>query len=93
MLLMTTPTTNCWIYHSSKKDEMYLYLPIKDNFDDIPAPLMQQFGTPRFVMSLTLSRDKPLARADVKAVITALSDPGYYLQLPPKLEPKMYYGE
>ena len=29
-------TTPCWIYRSSKKDEMYLYLARQDAFEDIP---------------------------------------------------------
>jgi uncharacterized protein YcgL (UPF0745 family) len=83
----------CWIYKSARKDEMYLYLAAEDGYAELPDLLRQHFGRPLFVMQLDLGPDKPLARADVEVVMQALRDQGYYLQMPPKLEPEMYYGE
>lgn len=72
---------------------MYLYLAKEDGFDDLPEPLKTGFGTPKLVISLELSNDRPLARVDVRDTMTALKENGYFLQLPPKLEPEMNYGE
>jgi uncharacterized protein YcgL (UPF0745 family) len=31
-------TIPCWIYRSSRKDEMYLYLGKEEGFDEVPEP-------------------------------------------------------
>lgn len=85
-------TTRCWIYRSSRKQEMYLYLPAENNFAEIPSALMSQFGTPKFVMELELNPALKLARADAVQVIAKLKDAGYFLQLPPDFTPDMYHG-
>jgi len=38
---------------------------------------------PLFVMEITLSKDKPLAREDVTKVIKNLETQGYHVQIPP----------
>jgi hypothetical protein len=89
----TPNTTPCWIYRSSKKDEMYLYLARQDAFEDVPQALLKRFGTPLPVMELALHPDRPLAREDVNKVIGNLRSLGYHLQMPPNLVPELYDGE
>jgi len=84
--------TQCWIYKSSHKDEMYLYLAREDEFQDLPEALMTQFGRPVRVMQLDLDPQRALSRADVKQVINSLMTEGYYLQMPPSLNPEIYHG-
>ena len=84
---------NCWIYRSSRKPEMYLYLADEDAFDQLPAELMKRFGEPSLVMELTLHAGRPLAREDVTRVMDSLQKQGYHLQMPPKLEVKLYWGD
>ena len=83
----------CWIYKSSRKDEMYIYLAEEEGFDDVPEDLRQSFGEPVFVMELKLSEQRPLARADVVAGMRSLRDEGFYLQIPPKLNPDLHFGD
>lgn len=83
---------DCWIYKSRRKDEMYLYLANEGDFDPVPADLLSAFGQPQFVMQLTLSPERPLAREKVSAVIRNLREQGFHLQMPPKLEPDLYHG-
>lgn len=71
---------------------MYLYLAAEDDFERIPAALLQRFGTPQRIMQLDLHAQRPLARADVHLVIADLHNQGFHLQMPPKLVPAMYYG-
>ncbi|MGD2117945.1 MAG: YcgL domain-containing protein [Chromatiales bacterium] len=85
-------TLNCWIYKSSRKDEMYLYLGRQDDFDAVPEALMQRFGNPQFVMQLELDAGRKLARANTATVMQSLADQGFYLQMPPELKPQMYHG-
>lgn len=73
----------CYIYRSSNKAGMYLYLHQKDDFAPIPDALMQQFGTAEFSMVLELKADRKLANADASTVLEMLKSQGYYLQLPP----------
>lgn len=83
---------NCWIYKSPRKDEMYLYLASEDGFDTVPEALMKHFGKPAFVMQLTLSDERRLARVEVSKVIAGLREQGFFLQMPPKLRPDLYHG-
>lgn len=84
---------NCWIYKSSRKEEMYLYLADENGLDEIPEALKQSFGETVFVMELELSAQRQLARADIEAVIQSLKEEGFYLQMPPKLDPDLYFGD
>ncbi|TVO77005.1 YcgL domain-containing protein [Sedimenticola selenatireducens] len=86
-------TTPCWIYRSSKKDEMYLYLANENDFAGLPEALMKRFGNPHLVMELELHPDRYLAREDVSKVINNLKTLGYHLQMPPNLVPDLYDGE
>ena len=79
----------CKIYRSSKNEAMYLYVDHQEDLDRIPEPLMQRFGKPKLAMTLALSLDKKLARADVAKVLEAIREQGYYLQLPPSPEAYM----
>lgn len=71
---------------------MYLYLAEEDGFEPVPPDLLDRFGAPEFVMQLELHPGRPLARVAVTAVLQALAGPGYFLQMPPRLEPALYHG-
>lgn len=75
----------CKIFRSKRHEGMYLYVYASDGLDRVPPDLLLRFGAPVEAMTLLLSHEKPLARADVKEVIRQLSDNGYYLQLPPSV--------
>ncbi len=75
----------CSIYKSKKKDGAYLYIPKKDDFKDVPPPLMEMFGQPVFVMVLKLDGRK-LAQVDINKVQESLQSDGFFLQLPPPPE-------
>ncbi|PLY13077.1 MAG: hypothetical protein C0631_15220 [Sedimenticola sp.] len=83
----------CWIYRSSLKQEMYLYLAHQDAFEQLPPALLKGFGKPQFVMQLQLHPALSLAREDTTRVMASLRDQGFFLQMPPKLEPYLYEGE
>lgn len=79
-------TLVCDIYKSLKKEGMYLYLAKSVTPESTPANLMQVFGKPEFVMTLALTPDRKLARVDRDEVIKAISDQGFFLQMPPGKE-------
>ena len=84
--------TPAWIYRSSRKDEMYLYLAAEEDFGPVPEALMHRFGQPLFVMELELNQQRQLAREDVLKVIRNLRENGFHLQMPPTLVPELYHG-
>ncbi len=84
---------SCWIYKSTRKEEMYLYLSTEDGFDEVPESLKLAFGDPVFVMELELSEQRHLARADVTTVMQSLNDEGFYLQIPPEINPDLHFGD
>lgn len=73
----------CQIYRSPRRDEMYLYLPAEADPKQLPATLLQQFGTPEPSLRLLLTPDRKLARAESKVVLEAIEKQGFYLQMPP----------
>lgn len=75
----------CAIYKSSKKEGMYLYVPKKDDFSQVPDQLMQMFGKPVIVMMINLAT-RSLALVDVDKVKESMNKDGYFLQLPPPVE-------
>jgi len=74
------------IYKSPKKPETYLYLTRRDDFSQVPAALLETFGSPQLVTVLDLSGRSMLAGADLNKVRQMLTEQGYYLQLPPPPE-------
>ena len=76
----------CAIYKSSKKAETYLYVEKRDDFSNVPEPLMTTFGKPVFVILFDLAGSKSLLRIDNAKVMQQIQDKGFYLQLPPKAE-------
>ena len=74
------------IYKSPRKDQTYLYLTRRDDFKIVPEALLKTFGAPQLVTVLDLSRRTELAGADLAKVRAALTEHGFYLQLPPPPE-------
>lgn len=89
---MADDTLTCWVYRSPRKQEMYLYLAVEDDFDAVPDSLLDQFGEPILVIELELCSARKLAREDVVKVMANLREQGFHLQMPPKLHPDLYHG-
>lgn len=79
----------CDVYKTRKKDEMYLYVSRAKGLDSVPAELMELFGKPELAMTMVLTEEKKLARADIHKVLADLDSKGFYLQLPPVKEQYM----
>jgi len=73
------------VYRSKAKDQMYLYIVVKDDFSGVPESLLKIFGQPEFAMQLNLIKRKKLARVELSEVKLALEEQGYYLQMPPAI--------
>lgn len=71
------------VFRSPKKEGMYLYVEKQEGLDRVPEPLQQQFGKAELAMTLVLTPERKLARADAAKVLQSIADQGFYLQLPP----------
>ena len=73
-----------YIYKSRRKDGLYIYLPQKDDFSNMPQALYDSIGQePIFVMEVTLSQERQLAQEDVNTVMKNLEEQGFHIQMPP----------
>ena len=72
----------CAIYKSLKKQDTYLYLAAKDDFSNVPEPLLKLIGEPVHVMDLELSPERKLAQEDPAEVLRNLHERGWHLQMP-----------
>ena len=71
------------VYRSDSRAETYLFLPAEDDFDELSDDLKNQFGSPVKFYRFHLHVQKILAQADPEKVLAAISEQGFYLQLPP----------
>jgi len=74
----------CYVYRSNRKPDTYLYLPRKDDFEEVPEALMQVFGEPEFSLEFDLTPQRSLAQEDPVVVLQNLNDQGFHLQMPPE---------
>jgi len=73
-----------YIYKSSRKEGLYLYIAKKDDFSNVPQALYDSMGKePIFVMDIELTPERKLARENVDTVIKSLETKGYHVQMPP----------
>ncbi|MDX1676301.1 YcgL domain-containing protein [Arsukibacterium sp.] len=76
----------CVVYKSPRKEGTYLYVERRDDFSAVPAALQKTFGQPQLVTVINLAQREQLAQLDIQKLRTALSEQGFYLQLPPPPE-------
>ena len=72
----------CFIYSSSNKHDLYIYLAEEDNFEKVPKAMYDSLGNISFSMELELSKKTKLAREDVDTVLNNLKEHGFHIQLP-----------
>lgn len=74
---------HCYVYKSSSKAKTYVFLRERDATQVLPRELASALGELEFVMDLELTPERRLARIDVATLRAALSERGFYIQLPP----------
>ncbi|WP_319380332.1 YcgL domain-containing protein [Thiomicrorhabdus sp.] len=70
-------------YRSPKKEELYLFVPQEDALEKLPKELLVMFGEPQHVIDFDLTPERRMAREDAAKVYAAITDKGYYMQMPP----------
>jgi len=79
----------CYIYRSSIKEGLYVYLAEEDGIEKLPAPVLKQLGLPEFAMTLELTADKKLGQEDASTVLENLASQGFHVQMPRELEQQL----
>ena len=72
------------IYKGNREAELYLYVTLAKGIEPVPETLLERMGNLQEVMTINLTADRKLARADTHKVMTELSENGFYLQMPPQ---------
>ncbi|MDQ3618421.1 MAG: YcgL domain-containing protein [Pseudomonadota bacterium] len=72
-----------FVYKSLRKDDTYVFLATRDDFERVPAPVRARLGALRFVFEVALTPERKLARGDATVVRENLVARGFHLQLPP----------
>jgi uncharacterized protein YcgL (UPF0745 family) len=75
------------VYKSVKVADMYLFVDRHEGLDRVPTSLLTRFGKPIEAMRLELTPERRLARSEAPAVLDAIATRGFYLQLPPVIDP------
>ena len=84
----------CTIYKASRENELYLYVEKGNDFSELATELMSRMGDLNEVMTLVLDINRKLARVKTKNVLAEIEEKGYFLQLPPNIDPAVFtYGE
>ncbi len=77
----------CWIYRSSVRDGLYVWLNKEDALDTLPEPVRRQLGAAELAMSIELHPGKKLGQEDPEVVMANLDAQGFHLQMPRNIEP------
>lgn len=72
----------CYIYRSSRRPDLYIYLAEEDVFDNVPREIFNSLGIVEFAMELEITPQTKLAREDSSTVINNLRESGFHIQLP-----------
>lgn len=80
----------CTIYRCSREPEMYVYVDRMEGLARVPEELQRRAGTLSEVMTIKLVPERKLARAKAPEVLEAIARQGFYLQLPPNLQPVQF---
>ncbi len=85
LLGVARPMKHVIVYKSTRIDQMYLFVDRDEGLERVPGALLTRFGKPIEAMRLELTPQRRLSRSDAPAVLDAIANQGFYLQLPPAI--------
>lgn len=74
---------HAYVYKSQRKQDTYVYLAVRDDFNAVPDALKTTLAPFAFVLDVALTPERRLPLADVAQVIANLAERGFHLQMPP----------
>ena len=79
----------CYIYRSSVKDGLYVYLAEENGLESLPKPVLKQLGAPEFAMSIDLTPERALGQEHTPTVLENLTKQGFHVQMPRDIESQL----
>ena len=79
----SSPSRLVKVFKGARKPDAYLFVDFVEELSRVPEALLTQLGDISEVMSLKLTAQRELARADAAEVLQQIAVSGFYLQLPP----------
>ncbi|MFK7855603.1 MAG: YcgL domain-containing protein [Granulosicoccus sp.] len=79
----------CYIYRSSIKEGLYVYIAEENGLEKLPEPVLKQLGTPEFSMKLDLHDGRKLIQENTLDVIESLKTRGFHIQMPRDIEDQL----
>lgn len=79
----------CYIYRSSIKEGLYVYLADEDGLTSLPEPVLKQLGQPEFAMTLDLHPERKMSQEDAVTVLDNLTTKGFHVQMPRDIEQQL----
>lgn len=76
---------HAYVYKSLRKQDTYVFLAERDDFERVPEAVRAQLGALQFVLDLALTPGRRLAQGNAEVVRENLALRGFHLQLPPSL--------
>ncbi len=75
------------VYRSKLRQGTYLFVDAQEQFERVPEALARHFGPAVEAMELELTPQRKLANASAVEVLESIESSGFYLQLPPEVDP------
>lgn len=76
----------CYVYKSSKKEGVYLYVETKNMIDELPEELKNLTGKLELALTFKLTEDRKIQKVQAIDVMTAIKEKGYFLRIDSKDE-------
>jgi uncharacterized protein YcgL (UPF0745 family) len=74
-----------YVYKSQRKNDTFVYLAARDDFEKIPESLRTPLGELAFVLEVALTPERKLARENPETVRQNLAAHGFHIQFPPQI--------
>lgn len=74
-----------YVYKSQRKEDTFVYLAVRDDFERIPEALRTPLGELAFVLEVALTPERKLARENAETVRQNLALQGFHIQFPPRI--------
>ena len=75
-----------YVYRSTKKDGLYLYLPSTIDKCELPDAVLKQMGEPELALSFMLTANRKLGQENPATVLSNLQSQGFHIQMPHDIE-------
>lgn len=79
----------CFVYRSSVKDGLYVYLAKENGLNDLPEAVLRQLGEPELALTFDLHSERKLGSENPVEVLNNIEEQGFHLQMPKNLEPQI----